>query len=88
MFPGYVYISMNKELDSDANPLIYRPDIGNDIWNGLLSVDAVTPSGAVWDEFAQRVIDEYQDPIWDPYPQLPPNSPISSVTSFAGHISL
>ena len=62
----------------------YRPDIGKEIWNGFISIDPVTPSGPVWEEFAQRVIEENQDPIWDSYARLSPNSSTSSVKTYAG----
>ena len=61
---GYVYMSMEKEYMLNVDLPYYRPDIGNEIWNGFISIDPVTPSGPVWEEFAQRVIEEYQDPIW------------------------
>ena len=75
-----------KEFDSFENPsyAYYRPDIGPAIWNGFIDIDPVTPSGPMWDEFAEKVIEEYQDPVWEPYLRLPPNAPISSVSTYAG----
>ena len=84
LFSGYVYLSLYKEFDSFENPSYYRPEIGPDIWNGFLDIDPVTPSGAMWEEFAAKVIQEYQDPVWDPYERLSPNAPISSVSTYAG----
>ena len=86
LLTGYVYVSLMKEFDSFENPsyAYYRPDIGPAIWNGFIDIDPVTPSGHMWDEFAEKVIEEYQDPVWEPYLRLPPNAPISSVSTYAG----
>ena len=77
-------MSLEKQYVLDDGPFDYRPDIGPEIWNGAISIDPVTPSGPVWEEFAQRVIEEYQDPVWDSFGRLLPDSPTSSVTSYAG----
>ena len=82
---GYSYVSIVKEPDYHVIPT-YRPEIGNDIWNGFISIDPFFPSGEGWDAFAQRCIDESRHPMWPPYSHLPANASTLSVNTWAGNV--
>ena len=85
---GYSYISIAKERDSHQAVPNYRPEIGDAIWNGLISIDPLFPLGDGWQDFAKRVIDGAQHPMWQPYPHLPTSAPIDSVTPSSGMIMM
>ena len=86
LYLGYSYISIGKERDSYQSVPNYRPEIGDSIWNGLISIDPFFPLGDGWQDFARRIIAGAQHPTWQPYPHLSSSAPISSVTPTSGMI--
>ena len=84
LYSEYSYISIGKERDSYQSIPNYRPEIGDSIWNGLISIDPFFPLGDGWQDFAKRIIAGAQHPMWQPYPHLPSSAPISSVTPTSG----
>ena len=78
-------MSTSKESDSYQSVPNYRPEIGVDIWNGVISVDPFHSRGDEWHDFAQLVIEDSQLPMWATYTNLPTNASTSDVPAFAGY---
>ena len=87
IFVGYVYISMDNEFGPFETVTNYHPELQDEIWNGFLSMDPLKPAGPEWDAFTERVIEEFQDPVWDGYPRLAANATTSDVNVYAGNHS-
>ena len=49
-----------------------------------MSFSSTYPNGPDYPEFAQRVIDAFQEPMWEPYPHLSANASIDSVKHYIG----
>ena len=79
-------MSAAKESDSYQAVPNYRPEIGVDIWNGHITFDPFYEPNDEWHEFAQMVIDESQQPMWESYPNLPENALTTDVPTFAGSV--
>ena len=71
-FSGYAYMSIIKDGDTLQEAPSYRPEIGDEIWDGFISFDPLYPSGEDWHRFAQMVNDEYSA-------NLPANASTTSV---------
>ena len=56
----------------------------SEIWNGLITTEPYYPTGYEWDQFAQEIIDEFQDPMWDFMPHLPADASTGEVDFYAG----
>ena len=79
----YVFASPENTAIS-ALSTSYRPELTNELWNGLITMEPYRPTGSEWDQFAQDVIDEFQEPEWDVMPHLDANAPIHDVPVYAG----
>ena len=62
----------------------YRPEIGPELYNGMLNRENWTPTGPAWDEFALKVIDRFSDPTFNGWPRLKPGDDPSEVSLYAG----
>ena len=69
-------MSLIKRSDSLQESASYRPEIGNEIWDGFISFDPLYPSGEEWAEFSQKVHDEQ-------YANLPANASIPTTVALA-----
>ena len=69
-------MSLVKRTDSLQESPSYRPEIGNEIWDGFISFDPLYPSGEDWTEFSQKVHDEL-------YANLPANASIPTTIATA-----
>ena len=63
----------------------YHPELQDEIWDGVISIDLYQPIGQKWRAFTQAVIDRSHDSIWASYIQQPPNT--SSILDFAGSMN-
>ena len=79
---------MDAEIPFEINPT-FRPDVGNEVYEGVLDMEVSVPYGPKWDAFRQDVIDEFQNPDFDGWTHLGPDAPLDSVSTYAGqpHIS-
>ena len=62
----------------------YRPEIGPELYNGMLNRENWTPTGPAWEEFSLKVIDRFSDPTFDGWPRLQPGDDPSLVSLYAG----
>ena len=76
-----MYLSLYKAFN-ERTPTNYYPELEDEIWDGLISIDPYKPTGPEWEAFSQAVIERSQDPVWASYPYRPPNT--SSLNVFAG----
>ena len=65
-------MSIIKNGDTLQEAPSYRPEIGNEIWDGFISLDPLYPTGEDWHRFSQLVNDEYSA-------NLPANASTTSV---------
>ncbi len=79
----YVFISIYTMYVTSVQ-YEYRPEADAVIYQGIISTDLRTNTGAEYDRFARRVIDRLQDPRFDDYDHLPPTADISQVDNYAG----
>ena len=61
----YVFITNEFVLSITDTPQTYRPEADEFIYNAVLALGVLEPSGPVYDTFRQKVIDEFQDPWFD-----------------------
>ena len=80
----YVFISNEFVLDIIDTPQTYRPEADEFIYNAVICVGILEPSGPEYDTFQQKVIDELQDPQFNYLPHLPANASTSEVMVWAG----
>lgn len=80
----YVFITTEFTLDIIGTPQTYRPEADEFIYEALMAIGVVTPSGPQYDNFRQQVIDQFQDPRFDHLPTLPPDASIDEVNVYAG----
>ena len=78
-----MYLAAYKKFDKHPSTT-YHPELEDEIWDGVISIDLYQPTGPEWEAFSQAVIDELRDPIWEPYISQPSNT--SSVDYFAGNL--
>ncbi len=64
----------------------FRPELDEVIFQGLLALGPLWPSGPTWNEFRQDVIDRLQDSHFDQLPHLPPDANIDQVNNYAGRL--
>ncbi len=62
----------------------YRPEVDSVIYDGLISIGVWRPSGPVYDQFRQDVIDAFQEPMFDHLPHPGPNAHVDEVDVYAG----
>lgn len=62
----------------------YRPEVGPELYEGMLNREVWTPNGPEWDEFCAKIIDSFSDPTFDGWPKLQPGDDPSEVHIFAG----
>ena len=62
----------------------FRPEVGKEIYEGIIDFEVSAPSGPNWDAFRQEVIDEFQEPKFDDWPHIGPDASIEVVSSWAG----
>ncbi len=80
------YTFLAKEFHNGiANDYPYKSKIYREVSNGLLGVSFKKPSGQKFDDFLQRVIDEFQDPHYDDVPHVPADAKIGDINMYAGH---
>ena len=78
-----MYLSSYKKFNKNPSTN-YHPDLEDEIWDGVISIDLYQPTGPEWEAFSQAVINRSQDDIWAPYISQPLNT--SSVDHFAGNL--
>ena len=81
---GYVYLSLDAAFGKHP-PTTYYPELQDEIWDGLISIDLYQTTGPEWEAFTLAVIERSQDPIWAPYILQTPNT--SSIITFSGNLS-
>lgn len=80
--PGdYMFI---KHDMGPAETFRYNDDVDDIIWNGLLVTVPKVPTGPVYDEYRQTLINYLQGPEWDNFPHLPANASLTDVRTYAG----
>ncbi len=79
----YAFVTIETLIAIEAEPS-YRPDIGSELYHGLLGVAVSNPSGPEYDQFRQKVIDAFQHPIFANETGLPPDADIDQVHAYAG----
>ena len=77
-------------LAADAQALLntefsYQPEMSPVINHGLLGIKVKGPSGAEYDRFCQKVIDQFDHPQFDGVPHLPATASIDEVDAYAGN---
>ena len=77
-----MYLSINKAFN-ERTPTTFYPELDDEIWDGLISIDPTKPTGPEWTAFSQAVVEKSQDPVWASYPYQPSNT--SSLHVFAGN---
>ncbi len=82
----YVFITNEFALDTIGTKQTYRPEADEFIFNGMLALGPLEPSGPHVDTFKQNVIDAFQDPRFNHLPHLPPDAAIDQVNVYAGNI--
>lgn len=73
----------NEPLLSSTS-FTYHPEIGDELLEGIIDSSPSQKEGPEWDEFRQKVIDNFQNPVFDDWPHLPANASIELVESYAG----
>lgn len=82
----YVFFGLDSaNLVTDTDTPIYHPEIGLDILQGMLDTTPAGDSGPKWEEFQQKVIDEFDVPAFAHFDHLKPGDDISQVPSYAGN---
>lgn len=82
---AFITSAVGTEIRETFN---FRPDLGPEIFEGVLNRDTMEPSGPLWEQFAQQVLDDFDDPQFDGWPKPPPNSSIGIINVYAGKILL
>ncbi len=83
----YVFITNeNIILTSMGIEQTYRPEADDIIYNGVLGMGNIQPSGPEYDTFRQAVIDEFQNARFDHLPHLSADASIDEVNMYAGNI--
>ena len=82
-FAGFIYLGVEAELPFEIQPT-YRPEVGLEVYEGVIDLEVGVPRGPEWDAFRQKVIDEFQKPDFDDLPHVGPDASIDSISSYAG----
>ena len=64
------YMSLYKALN-ERTPTNYYPELEDEIWDGLISIDPYKPTVPEWDAFSQTVIERSEDLEWPSYTYQP-----------------
>ena len=62
----------------------YRPEVDDIIYTGLINCRNWAPTGQIWNDFADKVIKAFQDPMFEKWPRLPPTATPDQVEANAG----
>lgn len=66
----------------------FNDGVDDVIWNGLLATVPRVPTGPVYAQYRQTLIDYLQGPEWKHFPHLPANASISNVEAYAGILNM
>ena len=80
---GFIYLGPEAEVPISLKPN-FRPEVGIEVYEGIIDFQISEPSGEKWDAFRQEVIDEFQKPVFDDWPHVGPDTSIDVVISYAG----
>ena len=78
-----MYLSAYSAL-AKYPPTTYYPELQDEIWDGVISIDQYLPTELEWETFTQAVIERSHDAIWTPYISQPSNT--SSIEYAAGKL--
>lgn len=84
MVKGFAYIGPNAELQLQRT--LYRPEMGPEVYEGVIDLEVTVFQGPEWDRFRQEVIDSFQTPQFYEWEHIAFNASIDSVNSYAGRI--
>ena len=87
MLKGFVYIGTESELPLDINTA-FRPDLGLELYEGVIDAEIGQNFGVEWDNFRQDVIDTFQGPEFAHLDHIGPDSALDAVNSFAGMVTM
>ena len=62
----------------------FRPEVGLEVYEGVIDLEVSVPKGPRWDEFRQQVIDAFQSPVFDSWDHIRPDASIDVVSNYAG----
>ena len=71
------------EIPRDLQPT-FRPEVGLEVYEGIIDFEVSVRKGLEWDAFRQNCIDEFQEPEFNNWPHVGPDESIEVVTSYAG----
>lgn len=62
----------------------FRPEYGQELYEGVLQRELWTPTGPPWDHFVQQVIENFNDSQFEGYHHIKPGDDPNLVPFFAG----
>ena len=80
---GFIYVGHDSEIPIDLKTT-FRPEVGIEVFEGVIDLEVSVPSGPKWDAFRHNVIDEFQKPEFDDWPHVGPNASIEVISTYAG----
>ncbi len=79
----YLFITFEFHHDI-ATEYPYTSQAHHTISEGLVGISFKQPSGQAFNDFLQKVIDEFQDPLFDNVPHVPADAKVEDISIYSG----